>query len=589
MPDHQPTIPPVPSLVEEWIRANPFPIVIVAAGDRVIASNEALDLLLQQMNTEVPALIRQFLLSDAEPVDSDLELIDVLDLAQCVIKQVSLTGDREYVSHVVKLEMEGGPCLCCILMPGEDPSQTYLQGILNTITTFVVEIDSLGNVRYLNDQLLHHLGYEPDDRPALTHLADLQPTYAGAQLDRRLEEVERHGVSYFRTSFRTTERKRITMEASLVRNQVPGDSSYLLTARDITLQIAHEQTLRDDLVQANREKLKLERENVRLRAQASDRAATSSLVYRSKVIAEVVDRIRQVAPTDTSVLIIGEPGTGKELVARTIHRLSRRSEHPLITVDCGALPPDMLESELFGYQTGAFTGVYRDRLGRFEAAHGGTILLDGIDKMSLRLQRRVLHILQRGEFMPPDKTDPLQVDVRLLAATDADLRKRAEEGKFRSDLLHRLNDYTILSPPLRERTEDILPLISHFVRKFNEKFSRDLMGPDKSTIDHLRQYDFPGNVAELENMVERAVMETKDGKLRIFPHDTDKEAERPLLHVFDGQITQFLSFEEYQRKYIELVLKSTDGKVSGAGGAAEILRMNPQTLFSKMKKLGIRR
>ncbi len=580
---------PIPELVDEWVHSTPFPIVVLGEDHTTLTTNQAFGQLLRQTGMETETLVGELLSTEAEPIFLGKDLLTVLEDFQCVVKRVELPGNQHYVSHIVRLRMDGRPCLCCILMPGSDPSQTYLTGILNTITSFIIEIDSKGNVGYINDQLLTHLGYSADDRKTLNHLQMLQPDFNGEKLRQRIEEVKVGGVCRFRTEFINKEGAGVKMEASMVRNQTPGDSSYLLTARDISLQLALEKELQDALVEANQEGRALEIENTRLRIQAEQASVGQELIYRSEAFAAVVNRLRQVAPTDATVLITGETGTGKELLARTIHRLSRRSGKAIVTVDCGSLPPELIESELFGYQKGAFTGAYRDRVGRFEAADGGTIFLDEIGDLPLLMQTRLLRVLQDGEFTPVGKTTSQRTDVRVIAATNRDLYELVQEGKFRADLYYRLNVFPIKSIPLRDRKEDIAPLVEHFIRRFNKQFSKDLTGPNRTTLDRLETYDFPGNVRELENMVERAFVVSGENDLRITLPSGDRNGSKPVLDIFDGQLTEFLTFEEYQRKYIKLVLKSTGGKVSGKDGAALVLDMNPQTLFSKMRRLGIRR
>ena len=573
----------VPHLIEEWVHRNPFPIVVLEEGLKILVSNDSYGKFLKQSSLNTADLMEQLLPGESEPVS-------VLTDNQCLLKRLDLSdGDHHYVSHVVKLTLDGTPCLCCILLPDSDPSQTYLQGILNTITCYVVECDSRGNVRYLNDQLLEHLGYDTVDRPALIHLQQLLRNFRQDRWQLRIGEVGRHDVSHFRTKLVTKENKEITAEASLVQNQTPGESGYLLTARDISHQLAHEADMNQQLNAAHLEKESLKLENTRLQVVAMRTAAENGLVYRSDAFAKVMDQIQQVAPTDVTVLITGETGTGKELIAQTIHRLSERRSKAFITVDCASLPPTLIESELFGYRKGAFTGAYRDRVGRFAAADGGTILLDEIGELPLLLQTRLLRVLEKGEFTPVGETTAQRTDVRVIAATNRDLKGQVAAGKFRADLYYRLNVFPVHSIPLRDRKEDIALLVVHFINRYNEKFNKALAGPDATTLDRLRAYSFPGNIRELENMVERAFIISGESRLHITVPPNERSESIPVLDVVDGQLTEFMSFEAYQRKYIELVLESTGGKVSGPGGAAEILQLHPQTLFSKIRKLGIRR
>lgn len=344
--------------------------------------------------------------------------------------------------------------------------------------------------------------------------------------------------------------------------------------------------MNEALAKANVDHERVKLEHDRMLAEIND-ATLPSLGLTSTKMKRVMQKIEQVAPTDISVLITGEAGTGKEIIARTVHLLSPRSKNRFIVVKCSDLPAELIESELFGYPKGAFTGTYRDRIGRFEAAEGGTIFLDEIGDLPLLLQSRLQRVLKEGVYTPVGESGHRPVDVRVIAATDKNLRALIEDGKFRSDLYYQLSLFSIESIPLRDRPEDIGKLIDHFIRKFNRKFKKNISGLDDTTLLRLQTYAYPGNLWELESMVERAFIGTSNGVLPIqVPPDGNPG---PTLNVFDGRLTEFLPFEEYQRKYIQLVLDSTGGKVSGEGGAAEILQIHPQTLFSKMKRLGIKR
>ena len=578
-----------PPLVENWIQSTPLPILMLGEGEVVVACNEAFSELLLQEQTDASVLIRNLLSTPSEPVEKSDTLLEVLKPNQCVVKRVSLAGGQQYVFHGVKLVMQEGRWLCCTFMPGSDPSHTHLEGILNTIATFVVEFDSKGNIRYINDQFLAHLRYERSARDTLRQLQQIQPAFTAAKLTRRLEDVRQYGVAQFRSVFITQKGTETTLEVCIVPNQTPGDSTFLLTGRDIDLLLAHEQALREELKQAQQVKTALERENIRLQSYAARVAAASKIVHRSELMREVMDRIQQVAPVSTNVLVTGEGGVGKELIARTIHRLSGRASGSFVAVDCSSLPPELMEMELFGYQPGAFSGAYRERKGRFEAAAGGTIYLEEVGDLPLFLQSRLLRFLETGAFSTAGNPSTQRADVRMIASTTQDLSQLVERGRFRADLYYQLTAYHIAVTPLRERKEDISVLIDHFVKRYNEKFSRDMVGPSQTTLSRLRRYDFPGNVTELEIMVEQALSVSDGDGLEIVAPSPVAPVDRPVLDLIDGQLTELLSFDDYQRKYIQLVLERTGGKVSGEGGAAEILKMNAQTLFSKMRRLGLRK
>ena len=576
--------------MQEWVRANPLPTLLATEAQDVLVINQSFRDLLSETNLEVKDFLAGHTEKNVPAAASNGELWDTLKSGQCIVKHIVLADDQHYTTHIAKLTLSAGPCLCCMLIPSEDPSRARFSGILNDIDCFIAEIDLQGNVSYINDQLLKHLGYQAQERDRVLHLRQLIDDFQEERFRRRIEDVDANGRTHFRAKFLKKGGTTVPMALTIVVSRAPDNSLYLLTARDITSQLEHETALQDALVQAELEVSTVTDKNHRLQAQLDHDTSGTPLVYQSDGFAEIIRQIRLVAPTDATVLITGETGTGKELIATTIHALSRRAERPFITVDCGSLPPELIESELFGYRKGAFTGASRDRKGRFELADGGTIFLDEIGELPLLMQTRLLRVLQEGEYMPVGATAPVTVDVRVIAATNRDLPQRVQEGSFRRDLFYRLNVFPIRTIPLRERSEDINPLIRHFIKKFNDKFDKEISGIDDTTLERIREYAFPGNVRELENMVERAFIISSGETLPlILPQQDTAANSTPVLDLFDGTLTEFLSFEEYQRKYIQLVLDSTGGKVSGKGGAAEILQIHPQTLFSKMRKLGIRR
>ena len=305
------------------------------------------------------------------------------------------------------------------------------------------------------------------------------------------------------------------------------------------------------------------------------------IVYRSETYERVMRQVRQVGPTDSTVIIYGETGTGKELLARAVHEYSRRRSQVLVKINCAVLPETLAESELFGHEKGAFTGAYAQQIGKFEQADGGTIFLDEVGELSLAVQAKLLRVLQEGEIERVGGKGVRRVDVRVVAATNRDLRAEVDAGKFRGDLYFRLNVFPIYNPPLRDRPEDILPLAEHLLRKHAQRLNRGVNRIGKRAAARLRKYTFPGNVRELENIIERGIILATTDVLRL-EHWVQ---EAPLTTESD----RVPSFEEGQRILIERALRASRGRVSGAGGAAELLRLNPQTLYSKMRKLGIER
>ena len=321
-------------------------------------------------------------------------------------------------------------------------------------------------------------------------------------------------------------------------------------------------------------------ETLHLRDQIKEIHNPDELTGSSRAVEEVRELIARVAPTDATVLILGETGTGKELVARGIHNLSTRRDRVLVKVNCAALQETLLLSELFGYEKGAFTGAVGRKQGRFEIADKGTIFLDEIGEISPEAQVKILRVMQEREFERVGGNQTLKVDVRIIAATNRDLEEEVRRGRFRDDLYFRLNVIPINAPPLRDRKEDIPELVDYFVRKHGRRMNRQIKSVDPNALERLMRYDWPGNIRELENVVERGLVL---GRGRVLRFDRQLLGEAPP----SARESEFTSLEEYERRYILRVLDHAGGRVSGERGAARILGMKPTTLQSRMKKLGI--
>jgi len=312
--------------------------------------------------------------------------------------------------------------------------------------------------------------------------------------------------------------------------------------------------------------------------------AFSGIIGKSHLLLNVFDLITQVAYSDTSVLILGESGTGKEGVANCIHQLSGRSGKPFIKINCAALPPNLIESELFGHEKGAFTGAFDKRIGKFEKAHTGTIFLDEIGELPMESQVKLLRVLQEKEIERVGGKDPIKVDVRIIAATNKNLEKEVAEGRFRLDMYYRLNVYPINLPPLRQRKEDIPLLVEHFIRIYNQKAGKKITGLSEKVLKDMMHYAWPGNIRELEHLIERGVLLAKGTTIEstLVPHTAGSE-------VVANTEDRLKTIHENERDHILAVLKKCNGRVWGSGGAAEILNIPPSTLKSKMKKLGIKK
>jgi DNA-binding NtrC family response regulator len=326
----------------------------------------------------------------------------------------------------------------------------------------------------------------------------------------------------------------------------------------------------------------------RLPARLTGRAARiAGLVGESETLQAVLRQIELVADTDATVLVTGESGTGKELVARAIHERSRRRNAPLVRVNCGAIPESLFESELFGSVKGAFTGALNDRTGRFEAAQGGTLMLDEIGEVPLAMQPKLLHVIQDKEFERVGETRSRKIDVRIVAATNRDLAAEVEAGRFRGDLFYRLNVFPIENPPLRDRREDIPLLAEHFIHESARRLHREPKPLPEAALRVLMTRDWPGNIRELENVIERAVILARDGLLWFEPGPLAATPPPPSPSSSLPSLSR-AAIEKHQRDAIVAALERCGGRVSGPRGAAELLGMKASTLFSKMAVLGLR-
>ena len=337
---------------------------------------------------------------------------------------------------------------------------------------------------------------------------------------------------------------------------------------------------------------KLEAENVYLQEEISREHNFEEIVGNSKPLVEVLHRVETVAPTDSTVLIMGETGCGKELIARAIHSRSKRSHRPLVKLNCGAIPTGLVESELFGHMKGAFTGALERRTGRFELADGGTLFLDEVSELPLDTQVKLLRVLQEHEFEPLGSSRTLRVNVRIIAASNRDLDKAVQDGKFRADLYYRLNVLPIALPPLKQRRSDIPLLTAFFVERYARQFGKQITGITQDTMDLLSRYDWPGNIRELQNVIERAVVLSQGAILKLgkdmLPVSTGADERLAELSAGTPEMTQS-TLEEVEKRHIVNVLERTSGIIEGDRGAAKILDLHPNTLRSRMKKLGIER
>ena len=363
-------------------------------------------------------------------------------------------------------------------------------------------------------------------------------------------------------------------------------SAYTESDADFLMEMANQIAIAVENMQLHEEttvlKARFEAEAIYLQEEIKTEHNFEEIIGQSAPVRELLAKVEQVAPTDTTVLICGETGTGKELLARAVHDRSRRKGRPLVKVNCGSIPAGLVESELFGYEKGAFTGALQQRVGRFELAHSGTIFLDEVTELPVETQVKLLRVLQEGEFERVGSSKTIKVDVRVIAATNRNLSELVRAGGLRADLFYRLNVFPIEAPPLRARKSDIPLLVNFFLSRFGKKLGKELQGMAQKSMENLSRYDWPGNIRELQNVIERAVIVTRGPIVQI---------DDSLLQAQTGSAdsTTLQTLEDNERHHILRALNGTRWVIHGKKGAAELLGINPSTLRSRMEKLGIKR
>ncbi len=398
----------------------------------------------------------------------------------------------------------------------------------------------------------------------------------------------RDGVVQYR--WKTKDGRLLWVEAHL--SVIFDENNVPVGLRGVTLDIserkAAEEGLRQALIEVQQLKEKLQQENIYLREQVELEHEFQEIIGNSEEIKYVLFKIQQVAPTDATVLIQGETGTGKELVAQAIHSASTRKDRPLVKINCAALPANLIESELFGHEKGAFTGAQVRKIGRFELADGATLFLDEIGELPLELQSKLLRVLQEGEFERLGSSQTRRVDVRIIAATNRNLKTEVQNGLFREDLWYRLNVFPITVPPLRHRKSDIAMLVNFFVNRSNRKLGRFVRTISPQTLQMLQSYFWPGNVRELANIIERALINSPGAVLQL-ADKLDGDITVPVNGNGNGHQKQISKLEDVERDHILAILSACEWRIEGTNGAADILGINSSTLRSRMNKLGIKR
>ena len=438
-----------------------------------------------------------------------------------------------------------------------------------------LSISAEGRILSINHRAANMIGYAADEAAGRTVFDFFAESATGKVRAPELMQRFLAGEEFSGVELELRRKDGRPLWVSLWMKPIRGDDGRVESSRAIWVDIT-------DRVLAEAERYRLQQQNLYLQDEIRAAHNFEEIVGQSPALTAVLDDVRRVGPTDATVLIGGETGTGKELIARAIHSTSKRSDKPFIKVNCAALPTSLVESELFGHEKGAFTGAIARRIGRFELADGGTIFLDEVGELPPEAQANLLQVLQEHEFDRVGGQSSIRVDVRVIAATNRDLHKAVEEKTFREDLYYRLHVFPIHLPPLRERTEDISLLVHFLVNKFMLRIGRRIEHVSRETMQQLLAYRWPGNIRELENVLERAVILTTGNVLEIDPGILSAPSsvlapkERP-------------SLETVERDHIVAVLREMDWVVDGPQGAAKILGLHPNTLRNRLKKLGIER
>jgi len=459
-----------------------------------------------------------------------------------------------------------------------DDFQKLSYEALNDLPVPVFWFDKTAKFIDVNKVACAEWGYSKDEFLQMS-IFDVNPNMKPEMWDAHWEN-KINDPSSFETTHMRKDGKEFPVDITDNFVELNGSIYCCAIIKDITTRKRKEAALRGALMEIRELKEKLEIENNYLNEEIEIKNNFGKIITDNEAFKKVLIQVEQVANTSSTVLITGESGTGKELLVHAIHQLGDRSDQSIIKVNCAALPTNMIESELFGHEKGAFIGAIKRKVGKFQLADHGTFLLDEIGEIPLALQSKLLRVLQEGEFESLGSSHSMKVDVRIIATSNKDLQKEIEEGRFREDLFYRLNVFPIQTIPLRERKEDIPLLTRYFCDELGNKLGKKITDIPESIIKKLISYSFPGNVRELENLIERGVITSKRGKLNL--SDFNPKHHKKKIKDFD-------SLENMQRKYITEVLQHTDWRVSGDKGASLILGIPPTTLFSKIKKLGIKR
>lgn len=466
--------------------------------------------------------------------------------------------------------------------------ELQLKGLIDGIQDLLINFDKEGHVIMTNSAARNHLAWKQgmEDRASVYgFLSKKDRNDVDRMIYKLSKSKDQDSFLYFPEGFQvlSAEGETLDVEGTLNRYELNGNWYFTMVLRSVLQKIQAEKELRSlvDRTQYLQEEL----EQVKV---------TSQLIGESTPVKMLWQDIYMVAHTDATVLVFGETGTGKELVARQIHQISSRKSKPMVSINCGAIPANLMESELFGHVKGAFTGAIADRKGRFELADGGTVFLDEIGELPLEMQVKLLRIIQEQEFEPVGSDKTVKTNVRIVAATNRNLKELTKQGEFREDLYYRLNVFPIEVPALREREDDVLTLARNFIQKFEARMGRKMNELSVVQKKALKSYNWPGNVRELQNIIERAVIVSKDGHLdfaRVLGLNGGNIAEsgNDQTSIDPEKVLTKEELLAFEKRNIMRALKHCLGKVSGKGGAAELMNMVPTTLSSRIRALGIRK
>ena len=463
-----------------------------------------------------------------------------------------------------------------------------LRGIFEGAMDAIVELDQDFLITMLNPSARNLIGRQNDDiigttfEPLLVNNDFLRLTDFVRTLKDR-QRADRKAWIPGGLTVVNAQGKKICTEATLSQLEIFGAPYYVLILRNA-----------EELYEAETIIATLKDETHYLRDEIKSVYNHGDIIGRSQSLQTTLKLVSEVAPTDSTTLLYGETGTGKELIARAIHASSQRKDRPMITVNCAAIPASLIESEFFGHEKGAFTGATQRRDGRFSLADGGTIFLDEVGELDMELQSKLLRVLQEGEFSPVGSSLTRRVDVRVIAATNRNLSQAVQQGEFRTDLYYRLSVFPITLPPLRERRDDIGLLAAHFADKYALSMGKLISPLSSEFVERLKRYPWPGNVRELQNVIERSVITARHGHLNLdyaLPDTAikDEATESLIESVPAGQIMTILQMRQFEKKNLVLALQKSKWKVAGKNGAADLLGTPPSTLQSRMKTLGIKR